>query len=543
MAGSFHLYTRYLGISVQAQMQYRASFVMMSFGQFMISSMEFFALLVLFARFEHIQGWTIHEVSLLYGMANVSFAIADGFFRGFDRFGKYMVKVGEFDRILLRPRSTILQLPGEELLLMRIGRILQGLAALFWGGWHLQLSWTPPALLLVLCAVIGGAALFGGLFVLQATLSFWTTESLEVMNCLTDGGVETAQYPISIYRDWFREFFTYIVPLACINYYPVLVLLQRPDPFGLPIVLQWFAPCSASSSCSSLSSSGISEYVTTDLLEVDQQQGTKLNVLSVKAYASVVSARIRMTLQYRVAALAGIATQLFWGMIRVMIFEAFYRSSTSSQPMTLEDVITYVWLGQALLAFFPWNADPEIGAMVRSGNIVYELTRPLDLYSFWFSRAIANRTGPALLRAAPIFVIAGLFLGFGLPPTFASFAAWLLATLGAILLSCAISNLLNISTLWTISGQGVSVLITASVCILSGQYVPLPFFPDWAQPILNWLPFRGLIDVPFRIYLGHLPPEHVFSLFAHQIAWTAGLIALGKLVLRRGTRRLVVQGG
>ena len=97
-------------------------------------------------------------------------------------------------------------------------------------------------MLLTLGAIIGGASLFYGLFVLQATLAFWTTETLEIMNTVTYGGVETAQFPLSIYRSWFRRFFTYVVPLAGISYYPSLAIMGRPDTLGSTVLLQYLSP-------------------------------------------------------------------------------------------------------------------------------------------------------------------------------------------------------------------------------------------------------------------------------------------------------------
>ena len=88
----------------------------------------------------------------------------------------------------------------------------------------------------------GGVALFGGILVLQATLSFWTVESLEVANVLTYGGVQAAQYPMNIYAAWFRRLLTFGVPLACIAYYPVLAILRRSDPLGAPDWLLPFTP-------------------------------------------------------------------------------------------------------------------------------------------------------------------------------------------------------------------------------------------------------------------------------------------------------------
>ena len=115
-----------------------------------------------------------------------------------------------------------------------------------------------------------------------------------------------------------------------------------------------------------------------------------------RPYQAIVSARFRTLLQYRAAALAGFATQLFWGLIRVMIFEAFFRSTSTQQPMDLADVVTYIWLGQAFFVLLPWNVDRDIQALIRSGAVSYELLRPLDLYTLWFSRALAWRTAPTL---------------------------------------------------------------------------------------------------------------------------------------------------
>ena len=261
------------------------------------------------------------------------------------------------------------------------------------------------------------------------------------------------------------------------------------------------------------------------------------------AHRALLSARFRMLLQYRAAALAGMSTQLFWGLIRVMIFEAFYRSSVAIHPMTYPEVVNYVWLGQAMFALLPWWMDAEIRNMVRSGTVVYELVRPVDLYNYWYTRSLASRAAPTLLRSVPLLTIALLCFGLQLPPTLEAAGAWALVTLGALLLGCAISNILHISMLWTITGDGLSNLVQISIFVFSGMIIPLPLFPDWAQPVLNFLPFRGLADVPFRLYIGHIPPAEVWGLFAHQIAWTIALIFFGRWLLSCGVRRMVAQGG
>ena len=235
------LYCRYISLSVRAQMQYRASFFMLTVGLFLLSLLEFCGILILFDRFGQLRGWTLPEIALFYGMVHMAFALAEAAARGFDTFSG-MVKSGDFDRLLLRPRSTILQLAGQELQLRRIGRFLQALGVLLWGSQNLEIAWSLAKVGLVGLSVLGGASVFYGLFVLQATLCFWTTEGLEIANSVTNGGTETAQYPLSIYRDWFRRFFTFLVPLACVSYYPALAVLDRADPLGSGPLFHWTAP-------------------------------------------------------------------------------------------------------------------------------------------------------------------------------------------------------------------------------------------------------------------------------------------------------------
>ncbi len=261
------------------------------------------------------------------------------------------------------------------------------------------------------------------------------------------------------------------------------------------------------------------------------------------SYWAIVSARFRTLLQYRVAAMAGLGTQLFWGLTLTMIFEGFFRSSTASQPMDLEEVVTYIWLGQAFFALQPINVERDIRDLIRTGAVSYELLRPLDLYTLWFSRVLAMRTAPTLLRSVPLVVIAVPLLNMQAPATWEGAGVFVLAMLGALLLSCAITTLLNISMLWTVSGDGVAGIAPAAVLIFSGALVPVPFFPDWAQTVLEILPFRGLVDSPFRLYLGHIPPGDAVFTLAHQLAWSVGLVIVGRWVLSRGVRRLVVQGG
>ena len=262
-----------------------------------------------------------------------------------------------------------------------------------------------------------------------------------------------------------------------------------------------------------------------------------------RPYLAIFSSRFRMLLQYRAAALAGVGTNLFFGIVRMMIFDAFYRSSSAPQPMTREEVMTYIWLGQTFLLLALLDVDRDVAAMIRTGNVAYELIRPLDLYSLWFARAISGRAAPLAMRAVPILAVAGLFFGLRAPSSPAAGALFAVALFGGLLLASSMIALMTISMVWTISGEGISRIAPPLVFFFSGIAVPLPLFPDWMQGVFAALPFRGLIDTPFRIYLGQLNGAPAIAALGQQCAWIIVFVVVGRLILARSLRRLVVQGG
>ena len=222
----FGIFIRYLGISIRGQLQYKVSFVLQTIGHLLLTGIEFLGIWALFHRFGSLPEWSLQEVAFFYGMVNLQFAIADALARGFDLFGT-MVKSGDFDRLLLRPRSTVVQLLGHELTLRRIGRFSQGLAVFIWASVSLKVIWGLEVFVIFFFTLAGGVALFVGLVIIQATIAFWTIESLEIMNTLTYGGVETAQYPLNIYRRMFQRFFTFVIPLGSVTFFPMSYILGK----------------------------------------------------------------------------------------------------------------------------------------------------------------------------------------------------------------------------------------------------------------------------------------------------------------------------
>jgi ABC-2 type transport system permease protein len=272
---------------------------------------------------------------------------------------------------------------------------------------------------------------------------------------------------------------------------------------------------------------------------------------AVAPYVAAFSARFQLVLQYRAAALAGFATQCWWGAIKIMVLAAFFYGAHRGQPMTLQHAITYTWLGQAFLIFLPWNADPDVAEMVRTGAVAYDRLRPVDTYGWWYARAVAWSAARVAPRAVLMFIVAaGLMplLGLGawsLKPPAGLEAAILfsLSMIGVALLSASIVLLINVVAVASMTDRGANLLIAPFSNILSGSIVPLALFPAWSRPGLRLQPFAGLVDIPFRIYFADLTGWAAAGGIALQLGWTLALVLAGRWALGRTMRRLQVQGG
>lgn len=219
------LYFRYVSVALRSQMQYPASFITHVFGSLALQMTHLIALVMLFDRFDVLGQWTLPEVLIFDGMATMSAAFAKIYMRGLMNVGT-MVRSGEFDRILLRPRSTLLQAMGADLQFVRLGEFINGLVPFVIGVIMVMPGWNISDWLLIVFAITLGSLTYAGIAVLRAVVSFFTVESLELFNIFIYGGLEANTKPMDIYTGWFRDVFTYVIPLGAINYLPMSALLD-----------------------------------------------------------------------------------------------------------------------------------------------------------------------------------------------------------------------------------------------------------------------------------------------------------------------------
>ena len=266
-----------------------------------------------------------------------------------------------------------------------------------------------------------------------------------------------------------------------------------------------------------------------------------------KKYISFFRLRFSMGLQYRTAAFAGIATQFVWGFMEVLMFKAFYEAEPEAFPMTLQATCSYVWMQQAFLTLFmAWVLENEIFDSIVNGNISYELCRPINMYDMWFTRSTANRFSKVLLRCFPVLIFSAFLpepYGMMAPVSASAFVWFLLTLVLGALVTIAFCMLIYITCFFTVSAIGVRLVAVSIVEFFQGGVIPLPFFPENIQKIMELLPFAAMQNVALRIYSGDLVGDEMKRAVILQVFWLVVLVAVGKGLNRVAMKKIIVQGG
>ncbi len=242
------LYFNYFSIHLKSQMQYRGTFLLNLVARIVLSFATVAGVLFMMARFNAVEGFTLSQTLLCTSVVSMAYSFAEIFARGFDIFPRLLGN-GEFDRCLVRPRGVVFQVLASHIEFARVGIFIQAAAVLCYAVPHSGVDWTWDRALTLFLMITCGAAVFFGLYMVYASMAFFTIEGLEFMNILTHGGREFGRYPYSIYGSGILKFLTYVVPLALFQYYPLLYLLGREKNvfymlaplFGLPFLLPSWA--------------------------------------------------------------------------------------------------------------------------------------------------------------------------------------------------------------------------------------------------------------------------------------------------------------
>jgi ABC-2 type transport system permease protein len=228
--GQFWLLVR---MWIRSTLAYPVSFGLMAAGNALITALDFVAVLIMFSHIRAFGGFSLAEMALLYGTASMALGLADLLIGSVERIGG-RIRSGEVDVWLVRPVPAFVQAAADQFALRRLGRPVQAAVVLVLAVPRVDADWSVLKAALLVVSAFSGAVIFGSIFVMGAALQFVAGDASEVANSFTYGGQQLTQYPLTVFgRDIVRAA-TFVVPLAFVNYYPVLFVLDKPVPLGLP---------------------------------------------------------------------------------------------------------------------------------------------------------------------------------------------------------------------------------------------------------------------------------------------------------------------
>ena len=240
------IYFKSLGMHLKSELEYRVSFILSFLSQILVFFTYYFVILALFTKFDHIKGFTMYEVLLCFSVIQFGYSFNEVFARGLDKFDQLIIK-GEFDRLLVRPQNIIIQVLCSNSDFVKLSRLIQAIIVMIIALLHLHIEWSIMKVVTLLLMMISACVIFFGIFLVSASYCFYTVQGLEVRNVFTDGGKHMAQYPIGVFSKGFVLFFTFIIPYAFVNYYPLLYFLGKSNniwyAFSPIIVILYLIPC------------------------------------------------------------------------------------------------------------------------------------------------------------------------------------------------------------------------------------------------------------------------------------------------------------
>lgn len=261
-------------------------------------------------------------------------------------------------------------------------------------------------------------------------------------------------------------------------------------------------------------------------------------------YLAFAQSALSSQFAYRWQVWTSIFGQLVQVFARIAIWMSLIAAGSTVAGVSLDDMVTYaVIAGTVLAAWDPSRMLYGVSAALRNGDIASQLLKPVPYPAYLFATELGNLAYRLIAVVVPVVVIAALAYGIKLPATpfhgVAFVGFWMLSFLLLFEISC----LSALAAFWLMTAFSIDWLVWALLSLLSGNLIPLWFFPDWLAAAVKYLPFPYVGFYPAAVYLGKFSETETMVLFAVGLGWVA-LLGLGMWLLwRRATLRITVQGG
>ena len=263
----------------------------------------------------------------------------------------------------------------------------------------------------------------------------------------------------------------------------------------------------------------------------------KLYMIAVLSYQEYTEYRLNFLL-WRVRSFLFFITLIFF-------WQAIYGSANSFAGYTKEQMLTYVIASAFLRALIFGTRTGSIATEIRDGSLTRLITKPLNVFSYWSARDIADKFLNTIFAIVEITLVLILFkITIFIPQDPISIVLSLLMVILATILYFLISLLLSFSAFWTDDIWAVRFLFGyIFLDFFSGSIFPLDVLPSWLTQILYFTPFPYMLYFPIKVYLEQINFAQSLQALVVTMVWIALTFFVVHIIWKRGTRNYGAYGG
>lgn len=252
----------------------------------------------------------------------------------------------------------------------------------------------------------------------------------------------------------------------------------------------------------------------------------------------------RRASSYRLATASGVFVNTVFGYLRASVLVVVATGSGGIiRGMSVEDVATFAFVSQGFIMISGAFGEAELAERVRTGDVVVDLYRPVDLQLWWFASWLGRSGFQALARGIPPVLLGAIAFDLTTPGPWWHWLPFLVSILLATTVGFAMRFCSNLITFWLLDNRGIDQMLTLLTGFFAGLLLPITLFPAWLETVARLLPFASMIQLPTELYLGMHEGNEILFILAQQAFWAGAMLALGRVVLGAATRRVVIQGG
>ncbi len=244
---------------------------------------------------------------------------------------------------------------------------------------------------------------------------------------------------------------------------------------------------------------------------------------------------------YRMEVLTEVGSVVLRIYILRSLWTALYAQNLAPVNLPLHGMITYATIAMLMSLILEVDGTRMIREKVREGTIATDLMKPISLPIYFFSDGIGQTLLHALLVIPSLF-FALLLVHIDVPPP-ATLGAFAIAFLIGYCVNFFLNFLMNSIAFWTLETFAIQLIVRWASDLLSGQIIPLTFFPGVLGRVVFALPFAAIYSTPLLIYVGIIPRSQWLTSFAVQVMWLVLFAGLSSLVWQAASRKVVIQGG